>query len=66
MNDYIVAFESSNCFLPTTKKTFKTEEDVLKEYDRLKEAGHENIKILEALWVEAYFDEYEKLKENEK
>lgn len=66
MKVYIVAFEGSNFFLPTTRKTFKTEENVLKEYDRLREAGHENIKILEALWVESYFDEYEKLKENEK
>ena len=67
MNVYIVAIECGNhYYIPTTRKTFKTEKAVLKEHDRLKEAGHEDLIILKAQWIEADFVEYEKLKENEK
>lgn len=66
MNVYIVAFVIGNFIWPTTKKTFKTEEAVLREYDRLKQKGYKDIQILTALWTEANFEEYEKLKGSEK
>ena len=66
MDVYLVAHVHGIYMFPATRKVFKTEKAVLKEYDQLKEAGHEDLKILKAQWVEADFVEYEKLKENEK
>ena len=44
---------------PASRRVFKTERGVLKEYKKIREQGiRENLSILKSQWVEADFDEY--------
>ena len=66
MNVYVVAHTSGSYMYPTTKKVFKTEKAVLKEYEKIREQGiRENLSILKAQWIEADFDEYVEAKKEE-
>ena len=59
MNVYVVAHTSGSYMHPATKKVFKTEKAVLKEYEKIREQGiREDLSILKAQWIEADFDEY--------
>lgn len=65
MNVYVVAHTSGTYMYPASHRVFKTEKGVIKEYKKLHEQGiRENLSILKAQWVEADFDEYIKVKEN--
>ena len=66
MNVYVVAHTSGSYMYPATKKVFKTEKDVLKEYEKIREQGiREDLSVLKAQWVEADFDEYVEAKKEE-
>ena len=66
MNVYVVAHTSGSYMYPTTKKVFKTEKAVLKEYEKIREQGiKEDLSILKAQWIEADFDEYVEAKMEE-
>ena len=59
MNVYVIAHTSGSYMYPATKKVFKTEKAVLKEYEKIREQGiREDLSILKAQWIEADFDEY--------
>ena len=67
MNVYVVAHTSGSYMYPATKKVFKTEKTVLREYEKIREQGiREDLSILKAQWIEADFDEYveDKMEEN--
>ena len=66
MNVYVVAHASGSYMYPATKKVFKTEKAVLKEYEKIREQGiREDLSILKAQWIEADFDEYVEAKMEE-
>ena len=66
MNVYVVAHTSGSYRYPATKKVFKTEKAVLKEYEKIREQGlREDLSILKAQWIEADFDEYVEAKKEE-
>ena len=66
MNVYVVAHTSGSYMYPATKKVFKTEKAVLKEYKKIREQGiRENLFILKSQWVEADFDEYVEAKKED-
>ena len=59
MNVYVVAHTSGSYMFPASRRVFKTERGVLKEYKKIREQGiRENLSILKSQWVEADFDEY--------
>lgn len=67
MHVYVVAHTSGIYMFPASKKVFKTEKAVINEYKKLHEQGvRENLSILKAQWVEADFDEYVKIKMEER
>ena len=66
MNVYVIAHTSGSYMYPATKKAFKTEKAVLKEYEKIREQGiREDLSILKAQWIEADFDEYVEAKKEE-
>ena len=66
MNVYVIAHTSGSYMFPATKKVFKTEKAVLKDYEKIREQGiKEDLSILKAQWIEADFDEYEEAKKEE-
>ena len=59
MDVYVIAHTSGSYMFPATKKVFKTEKAVLKDYEKIREQGiKEDLSILKAQWIEADFDEY--------
>ena len=67
MKIYIIAHTRGAYMYPTSKKIYKTEDGALKEFEKLQEQGiREGLEILKAQWVSADFDEYVKIKMEDK
>ena len=67
MNIYILAHTSGVYMYPASKKVYKTENGALKGFEELRKQGaREGLEILKAQWVSADFDEYVKIKLEDK